>query len=234
MLASLLAPLSWPPPLSFRRGASPLEDEAPAPPRLVPGGGGSGGRPAAPFTDSNPLSGAPAEAPPFWFFPNTNSAPPPKASDSPVGVQAIPKDALLSFALPAVKSMMHGAQRAGPHASTDPNALPAVRTMLEKALPTCCKREVKAYAFGTIVAQMGGVRGQRGSSIRRHRGKLLAKEEAVRAIKAAGGNPSGSPMLEAITRDAAFWDPFESQPGSKECDCKGILGTWPVNGGAGS
>ena len=114
MLASLLAPLCWPRPSSFRRGASPLEEEAPAPPRLVLGGGG--GRPAAPFTDANPLSGIGGpEAPPFWFFPNSNSAPPPKASEPPVGAQAIQTDALLSFALPAVKSMMRGgAQRAGP------------------------------------------------------------------------------------------------------------------------
>ena len=55
MLASLLAPLCGPRPSSFRRGASPLEEEAPAPPRLVLGG--TGGRPAAPFTDANPLSG---------------------------------------------------------------------------------------------------------------------------------------------------------------------------------
>ena len=45
-----------------------------------------------------------------------------------------------------------------------------------------------------------------------------------RALKAAGANPEGNPMLEAITRDAAFWDPFESQPGAQECDCSAMLG----------
>ena len=71
---------------------------------------------------------------------------------------------------------------------------------------------------------MGGVRGARGASIRRHQGGVLAREEAVRAIRAAGGNPEGNPLLEAITRDAAFWDPFETQPGAAVCDCSGIMG----------
>ena len=75
-------------------------------------------------------------------------------------------DSFYSMMLPMYSMMNRGRNDQGP---PDPNALPAVRTMLDKAVPAPTDKNLvaRAIAYGNIIAGMGGMRGLRGHSLKR-------------------------------------------------------------------
>lgn len=76
-------------------------------------------------------------------------------------------DSFYSMMMPMVSMMNRGHIDAGP---PDPNALPAVRVMLSKAVPGPPTKDnlvSRALAYGNIIAGMGGMKGLRGHTLKR-------------------------------------------------------------------
>lgn len=140
----------------YAHGGWPM---APRPPQLF----AHGGRPTAPMAPRgvNPLAGAIA---PF-YDPATSGA----------GVSA---DAMYSLAMPLMATMnRHGREPRPP----DPNVIPAIATMVSKALPDQGKVSPleAAVAYGGVIAGMGGVHGLRGHSLKRIHGVPAASADGV-------------------------------------------------------
>jgi len=161
---------------------------APAPPT------GRAGRPGAPGPGGTP--GVP------FFEPGS------MASGGAFG--AMGKDAMLNYMLPTM-SMMNMGRRAAP---PDPNAMPAVKTMLDLAVPAGDDVYKRATAYGQIIAGMGGVRGMRGHSLKRLAGistdSMMAGDtyfaglDPFKKAPAAAGAPAADDAAAPAAADGAL------------------------------
>jgi hypothetical protein len=152
---------------------------------MVMRGGGRPMAPMAPRANVNPLAGALA---PFY---------------APRGNSEANSEAVYQLFMPLLANMRPHARAPPP---VDPNVLPAVTTMISKALPDPAKTSPleASVAYGGMLAGMGGVRGLRGHSLKRIHGLPPATAAGV-------PDPASLPILG--TEGAMFSIPGGVYPG---------------------
>lgn len=128
-------------------------------------GMGMAGRPAAPMSPYFPMSSMASNPYPLSSSPmGPLGAMNPTAPSKPMGV---PAPMIMGLMMP-MTAVLSGT---GPkHGEPDPFAAVNVVNMMKAAVPDDASTEEKALAYGNIIAGMGGVKGLRGSTLKRLQG----------------------------------------------------------------
>lgn len=145
--------------------AFPTLPALPFMPRYGAGMGGMGGRPAAPAYAYAAASPMMARNP----YPMPNPMGPmgaatPAAPSKPL---SIPPPLIMGLMMPMTAVLSGTGPR---HGEPDPFAAVNVVNMMKAAVPDDASTEEKALAYGNIIAGMGGVKGLRGSTLKRLQG----------------------------------------------------------------